>query len=298
MNQNLTNNESKRDNKRKPVDESEPDDDDVPDDEDEDEVGDEDEDAPDDEDEDENGSDEDDDEDGSDEDDDEDEDEDGADEESEPDEEYQLYQASSNGNLASVRFLVERRWVDVNAIVDKGWTALHGASGSGHLPVVRYLLKKGAMVDMGQSTRGSALEWACTYGHVKVARLLLQHGAIVDAVSGYHKTTLLHMASKADHVEVVRLLLEHRANIHSMQYDGWMPLHCACFFGKSAVPSLQLSLRTLKSGFRAHCIYVSVWGCNNSCMQIEQTKAGMKNGQHCTAHVAATKSAWRWFKFC
>ncbi len=46
-----------------------------------------------------------------------------------------------------VKYLVEEKNADVNAKDNYGNTPLHWAAGRGHLPVVRYLIEKGAKVD-------------------------------------------------------------------------------------------------------------------------------------------------------
>ena len=52
-----------------------------------------------------------------------------------------LIQASENGNLETVKDLVERKRVNINAKTKNGYTALMYASFSGNLEMVKYLVE-------------------------------------------------------------------------------------------------------------------------------------------------------------
>ena len=73
-------------------------------------------------------------------------------------------------------------------------TLLHAASGSGHLAIVRELLKRGASVDLPTSFGGTALMEAATYGHLSIVRVLLQHSANPDLQNIYGHTALMQAA--------------------------------------------------------------------------------------------------------
>lgn len=47
------------------------------------------------------------------------------------------------------------------------------ASGQGHLEAVRFLLDRGACIDLRGQNGGTALMWACANGHEEVALVLL-----------------------------------------------------------------------------------------------------------------------------
>lgn len=58
-----------------------------------------------------------------------------------------------------------------------GYTALHMASNEGHFEVVKFLLEKGADINIQSWACGTALQMACKAGHLKVVKLLIEKGA-------------------------------------------------------------------------------------------------------------------------
>lgn len=63
----------------------------------------------------------------------------------------ELVEAASNGDLEQVKTLIEKEGIDINARETEyeiGETALIGASTSGQLEVVKYLISKGADVNV------------------------------------------------------------------------------------------------------------------------------------------------------
>lgn len=94
-----------------------------------------------------------------------------------PGSEEELHEAARLGDLAKVRSLVEGG-VDPNAKSRYGATALSFASDKGHIQVVRYLLDKGAEINVSDSFyRATPLSWAISNDHRDVALLLLSKGA-------------------------------------------------------------------------------------------------------------------------
>ncbi len=108
--------------------------------------------------------------------------------------------ACSSGWLAVVRFLVEKG-------VDDGGKGLEFAAGSGHLAVVRELLK-------GKPTAkvlGLAVDAAAEKKRVAVLKLLLENGASPDGSGGERKPLTLAILSGS--VPAVELLLERKADV-------------------------------------------------------------------------------------
>ena len=90
-----------------------------------------------------------------------------------------IFEASRTGNLERVKELIDS--VDVNARYYLGNTALIGASGEGHLEVVKELIAHGADVNALNNIGDTALMYASRYGHLEVVRKLIQRGADVNA---------------------------------------------------------------------------------------------------------------------
>ena len=102
-------------------------------------------------------------------------------------------------------------------------TALHAASFSGHLQVVRLLLRHGVHVDIRDYAGRTPLRFASQLGRGDVVRYLIDHGANVNAKAG-DQNTPLNWAAYGGHVDVVRVLLEHNADVHTADHHGRTPL--------------------------------------------------------------------------
>lgn len=100
-----------------------------------------------------------------------------------------LVNVAKCGLLDRVKFYLEEENVDVDSTDRTGSTALHEASGSGCVEIVRYLISRGANVDITKSCRSdprlrsiTPLVCAVSSGHVEIAKILIQSGAKTDAV--------------------------------------------------------------------------------------------------------------------
>ncbi|KAM4689254.1 ankyrin repeat and SAM domain-containing protein 6 isoform 2-T2 [Discoglossus pictus] len=106
--------------------------------------------------------------------------------------------------------------VPVDSTAEDGNTALQLAAGTGHEPLVRFLLRKGATVDSRNHYGWTPLMQAARSGHLNVALILLENGADVNAQNRLG-ASVLTVASRGGHVSVVKLLLESGAFVDN--YD-------------------------------------------------------------------------------
>ncbi|XP_075068939.1 ankyrin repeat and SAM domain-containing protein 6 isoform X1 [Mixophyes fleayi] len=106
--------------------------------------------------------------------------------------------------------------VPVDSTDEDGNTALQLAAGSGHEPLVRFLLRKGASVDRKNHYGWTPLMQAARSGHLNVALILLENGADVNAQNRLG-ASVLTVASRGGHANVVKLLLESGAFVDN--YD-------------------------------------------------------------------------------
>ena len=104
---------------------------------------------------------------------------------------------------------------------------LHVAAARGHCEVIRFLLAKGANVNMGstsdtarETTMGTPLHQAADRGHLKAAVLLLDAGARVNAPNCSGKMPLFHAAFYED-CDVLRLLVSRGASLDACDEDGY-----------------------------------------------------------------------------
>lgn len=156
-----------------------------------------------------------------------------------------LYSAVGNANEKErrniVRYLVEELGVDVNApggrlgspllrVVhdDKGGHDNEGNS------LLKYLLRKGARIDQGDSHGRTAAHWAAIKHRIGLLRhVLSKYGVNLAARDNYGRTPLHFAAPKWTSEMVVYILEEHPNGsepsfINAADSDGWTPLMWAC----------------------------------------------------------------------
>ena len=127
--------------------------------------------------------------------------------------------------------------VDINAMDDHGWTALHRAAGSGHEAVVRLLLEKSAELGSKETKYG----WTplSSAAGETVVLLLLENGAELESKDNSGQTPL-SWAAVNEQVAVVQLLIKKGAELESKDNNGQTPLSWAASLGQEAVVQLLL----------------------------------------------------------
>jgi hypothetical protein len=138
-----------------------------------------------------------------------------------------LHYAALWGLHTIVKFLVIERSQDMQA---RGFTnmvtPLHLAAKRGHVEVARFLVDRGANVNVRDKGSLTPLHLASQEGKVEVARFLIDHGANVITRAMYNLTSL-HLASREGQLEAVHILINHGANVHARDMNRLTPLHLA-----------------------------------------------------------------------
>ncbi|ELU12921.1 hypothetical protein CAPTEDRAFT_84912, partial [Capitella teleta] len=75
-------------------------------------------------------------------------------------------------NVPVINFLLEKG-ADINSVDTEGHTVIHWATGQGHTACTETLIKKGAEINSTDKNGCSALFYAITLGHLDCAKLLL-----------------------------------------------------------------------------------------------------------------------------
>lgn len=131
------------------------------------------------------------------------------------------------GNLTRVKSMVEKNPDLVNRKSGKYDEApLHEAAGQGRLEVVKYLVEKGADVNITTKSGSRPLNQAAYGGHAEVMEYLISKGASAS-VDKYTGRTLLHLAAGSGNGEAVSMLLKKGYDVNERDKEGKTPLHHA-----------------------------------------------------------------------
>lgn len=148
-------------------------------------------------------------------------------------EEIALRKAIRQGNHTQAAILLEKN-IDVNAVDEKGWSALHYACKNGMVDTARLLIKSGARVDGYEHTQ-TPLSLALEKRSEELTLLLLEHGATINC------KLPLHAVIEHRRLDLLELLIEHGVNLRQVDEEGKTLLHSAVKAQDSYITSLLLS---------------------------------------------------------
>jgi ankyrin repeat protein len=97
------------------------------------------------------------------------------------------------------------------------------------LNVIRYLVRKGAKVDIQDDENSETpLHLVCQHAKLDCVQFLVKRGADVHARDKWDETPLHRACKWRAPVEVVRFLIQNGADIHARGISDYTPLHMAC----------------------------------------------------------------------
>ena len=128
-----------------------------------------------------------------------------------------MHELAREGDLLSAEVLVEAGYA-LDLPNDEGRRPLHEAAFFGHLPMVRFFVENGALVDAPIQPLGlTALYLAVQQSRYDVVTYLLRCGASFDVEDMLMGTGLLHVAAAKDDMQMAGMLVS--AGINAFHED-------------------------------------------------------------------------------
>ena len=139
-----------------------------------------------------------------------------------------VFHASTEGNIASISFLLQDNPDIINSKDDKGQTPLILACWKGQVKTVDYLLSKGSDPNAKTVIGSTAAMYACESDCVDALNLLKAHGADFKAKNSTGSTALSYAALR-NSSKAAQFLIDNGVDINDADANGATPLFCATF---------------------------------------------------------------------
>lgn len=139
-----------------------------------------------------------------------------------------IYESSAAGKFDSVANIIYKNPKLINTFSDDGFTPLGLACFFGHEDIARYLLLKGAEVNVASKNELKVypLHSAVAADNADITKILLEAGADANVVQ-QSAVTPLHSAARNGNIEIIILLLEAGSNVKARMDDGKTPADMA-----------------------------------------------------------------------
>jgi len=144
-----------------------------------------------------------------------------------------LPMAAARGDLDAVKAFIAKG-VNINTR-EKNYdqdTALTFASNLGHTEIVKYLIEKGADINLADAKGRTPLWYASGVDNIENIKLLLAAGADVNKSPKNGETAIIRAACNGQ-TETIKLLLAKKANINDKTDENITPLMCAAMYDKA-----------------------------------------------------------------
>ena len=142
--------------------------------------------------------------------------------------EINLFEAAAAGKFDVVAHEIFKHPASINDYSFDGFTPLGLASFFGHEEVARYLVLKGANVNLPSENGYHVypIHSAVAGNHISISKMLIENGANVNVVQTLGLTPL-HSAAQNGSVEILIYLLEKGANVEARMESGQLPTDLA-----------------------------------------------------------------------
>jgi ankyrin repeat protein len=139
-----------------------------------------------------------------------------------------LFEACCIGDIENVKNSLDIQPKLINTFSNDGFTPLGLACFFGHFEIVKYLVERGAEVNIPSSNsfKVAPIHSATAISNYEITELLIKNGADVNAKQ-QSGVTPLHSAAHNGKIEITKLLVKHGADVNAKTVDGKTPLDMA-----------------------------------------------------------------------
>jgi len=153
----------------------------------------------------------------------------------------EITNAAKLKNLLKVEEIVTKYPDMVNARDKDGRTPLHYASMNGCNEIAKFLVNKGAKLNVSDDLIGDTpLHQASEYGRINIVKLFLMNGVDVN-ITTPGGITSLHNAARSGNKEIAELLISKGADVNAKTKNDLTPLHNAVSNGYMDIVTILLS---------------------------------------------------------
>ncbi|XP_067653123.1 fibronectin type 3 and ankyrin repeat domains protein 1-like [Haliotis asinina] len=152
-----------------------------------------------------------------------------------------LYDASRDGDLETVKRILAEGDVDINYTGDWSRTPVMAAAVNGHSDVVEFLMGRGADVSLVDGYGRNVLHLACRGGDLETVKLILSLDLVDINSRGRNSRTPVLEAAWTGHRDVVEFLVGRGADVPLVDKWGDNVLHLACRGGDLETVKLIMS---------------------------------------------------------
>ena len=142
-----------------------------------------------------------------------------------------LHIAASRGYSSLCKKLLELYGFKVNMKCDKGWAAIHYATESGDLDLIKYFVKKGSDIYWKTKNNTNCLHIAASKGHINLCKILLEKYNFDIFFENGNGWNVLHFAVRSGDLEIFQLFIQNGIDISSKTKLNSNCLHIAAANG-------------------------------------------------------------------
>jgi len=151
----------------------------------------------------------------------------------------EIHDVAQQGDIDSLKALVQDDPGLINLADETGHTPLHYAAASGQTDVAKFLISKGADVNALNTVNQSILLYAAYFSNAEIIDTLIASGARLNDQDIFGRSAL-HYAARQRSVDALMSLIDHKAELDIRDSMGETPLHFAIRWGYDDIAEMLI----------------------------------------------------------